>query len=331
MAGSRLSVALDDGGLELPPSGRIAIVAPDADFDVSALPQDRVDIVQGFYPDHVSYSERGYTCVIEPGTDYVASLLCLPRSKDQARALIARAEAMTLNGIIVIDGQKVSGVESILREVRARVSVAGTISKAHGKLFWFRVDRPRFSDWAQPNMSANSDGFLTEPGVFSADAIDPASALLVAHLPLKLGRVVVDLGAGWGYLSTQILSRDSVEAVHLVEADQTALACSRRNVEDPRANFHWADGRNWRPTQPIDTVVMNPPFHVGRRGEPALGQAFIATAAAILGNSGHLWMVANRHLPYEIALNNLFVKVEEPFGTSKFKVLHAQRPSRLKR
>ena len=55
MAGSRLSVALDDGGLELPPSGRIAIVAPDADFDVSALPQDRVDIVQGFYPDHVSY------------------------------------------------------------------------------------------------------------------------------------------------------------------------------------------------------------------------------------------------------------------------------------
>ena len=81
----------------------------------------------------------------------------------------------------------------------------------------------------------------------------------------------------------------------------------------------------------FDTVVMNPPFHVGRRGEPALGQAFIATAAAILGNAGHLWMVANRHLPYEIALNSLFVKVEEPFGTSKFKVLHAQRPSRLRR
>ena len=331
MAGSRLSVALDDGGLELPASGRIAILAPDADFDLSALSQDRLEIVQSFHPDHASYSARGFRCVIECGTQYAASLVCLPRSKLQSRALIAAAEVATPNGIIIVDGQKVSGVESILREIRARVPIAGTISKAHGKLFWLKVDGCRFSDWALIGMMANSDGFSTAPGIFSADAVDPASALLATHLPPKLGRVVADLGAGWGYLSTQILTRQGVEAVHLVEAEQMALDCSRRNVEDPRAFFHWADGTKWRPSHAVDTVVMNPPFHVGRRGEPALGQAFIATAAAILGNAGHLWMVANRHLPYEIALNSLFVKVEEPFGTSKFKVLHAQRPSRLRR
>ena len=65
MAGSRLSVALDDGGLELPASGRIAILAPDADFDLSALSQDRLEIVQSFHPDHASYSARGFRCVIE--------------------------------------------------------------------------------------------------------------------------------------------------------------------------------------------------------------------------------------------------------------------------
>jgi len=331
LAGSRLSVALDDGGLELPAVGRVAIFAPDADFDLSALAQDQLEIVQSFHPDHASYNARGYSCVTECGTDYAASLVCLPRSKRQARALIASAEAATPNGILIVDGQKVSGVESVLREMRVRVPIAGIISKSHGKLFWFKVDGCCFSDWAQPGMTVNSDGFLTVPGIFSADAVDPASALLATHLPPKLGRVVADLGAGWGYLATQILTRESVEAVHLIEAEQMALDCSRRNVEDPRAFFHWADGTSWRPSYAVDTVVMNPPFHVGRRGDPALGQSFIATAAAILGNSGHLWMVANRHLPYETALNSLFVKVEEPFGTSKFKVLHAQRPSRLKR
>ena len=140
MAGSRLSVALDDGGLELPASGRIAILAPDADFDLSALSQDRLEIVQSFHPDHASYSARGFRCVIECGTQYAASLVCLPRSKLQSRALIAAAEVATPNGIIIVDGQKVSGVESILREIRARVPIAGTISKAHGKLFWIKVD-----------------------------------------------------------------------------------------------------------------------------------------------------------------------------------------------
>jgi 16S rRNA (guanine1207-N2)-methyltransferase len=110
-----------------------------------------------------------------------------------------------------------------------------------------------------------------------------------------------------------------------------ALDCARRNIADQRAEFHWADATTWAPAQTPDSVVMNPPFHIGRRGEPALGQAFIAAAAAVLGPSGHLWMVANRHLPYESALNDLFVKVEETSGTSKFKVLHAHRPVRRRR
>jgi 16S rRNA (guanine1207-N2)-methyltransferase len=228
---------LDDGGLELPAVGRLAIFAPDADFDLSALAQDQLEIVQSFHPDHASYNARGYSCVTECGTDYAASLVCLPRSKRQARALIASAEAATPNGILIVDGQKVSGVESVLREMRVRVPIAGTISKSHGKLFWFKVDGCCFSDWAQPGMTVNSDGFLTVPGIFSADAVDPASALLATHLPPKLGRVVADLGAGWGYLATQILTRESVEAVHLIEAEQMALDCSRRNVEDPRAFF----------------------------------------------------------------------------------------------
>ena len=331
MSRVRLRLALDEEGLTLPETGRIAIIAPDAEFDLSMLPRDRVDVVQSFYPHHTVFSDLGYTCIPTLGGNYAACLICMPRSKQQARALIAQAEAATPDGLILVDGQKVSGIESVLREVRGRVQILGTLSKAHGKLIWFKTLGECFGDWAQPNAPQNKDGFHTVLGIFSADAIDPASALLAASLPQKLGRVVADMGAGWGYLSSQILTRDSVEKVLLIEAEQMALDCARRNIADQRAEFHWADATTWAPAQTPDSVVMNPPFHIGRRGEPALGQAFIAAAAAVLGPSGHLWMVANRHLPYESALHDLFAKVEETSGTSKFKVIHAHRPVRRRR
>ena len=75
---------------------------------------------------------------------------------------------------------------------------------------------------------------------------------------------------------------------------------------------------------------MNPPFHAGRSAEPELGQAFISAAANMLVASGHLWMVANRHLPYETLLGERFSAVSEVAGDNRFKVLHAQRPRRAK-
>ena len=71
---------------------------------------------------------------------------------------------------------------------------------------------------------------------------------------------------------------------------------------------------------------MNPPFHAGRRADPEIGRAFIAAAARMLKPAGTLWLVANRHLPYEISLKDRFRDVAEIAGTSKFKVLQAVRP-----
>ena len=73
-------------------------------------------------------------------------------------------------------------------------------------------------------------------------------------------------------------------------------------------------------------VVMNPPFHTSRSADPTLGQGFIASAARNLTRNGSLWMVANRHLPYEATLSEVFARVEEVAGDNRFKVFHASRP-----
>ncbi|PVA10825.1 MFS transporter [Pelagivirga sediminicola] len=329
MTGLRLSLALD-GGLALPEDARVAVFEPTEDSDLSALPAAMCHVITGNKPASDHFAALGYTCNTQPEGRYGAALVCLPRAKDRARALMAGAADVT-DGPVIVDGLKTDGIESALKACRARATCHGPINKAHGKLFWMDP-APDLGDWRAGPPRDIGEGFVTAPGVFSADGIDPASRALADHLPEALGAHVIDLGAGWGYLSRRALERGSIAQIDLVESDHAALSCARQNVADPRARFHWENALRWRPESAADTVLMNPPFHTGRSADPALGRAFIAAAAAMLKPAGQLWMVANRHLPYERAMASHFADVTEaPGGDARFKLLHARRPLRKPR
>ncbi|WP_428927693.1 class I SAM-dependent methyltransferase [Marinibacterium sp. SX1] len=325
---ARLSLALDSG-LELPEAGRILLLHPAGAADLSALPADRLLAVQPLRPDWVALDRRGIAAVPELDGEerFAAAVVFVPRAKDLARALVALACRVT-DGPVVIDGAKTDGVEPLLKALRPRADLQGNLSKAHGKIAWFDAG-PVAEDWAEAPREV--DGFRTRPGVFSADGIDPASAMLAGHLPERPGGHVVDLGAGWGYLSAGLLGDAGLKRLDLVEADHRALSCARAVIDDPRVAFHWADAREWRPEGAADAVVMNPPFHAGRAADPGLGRAFIEAAARMLTGSGRLWMVANRHLPYEQTLAEFFAQAEEIGGDGRFKILRAERPSRRRR
>jgi 16S rRNA (guanine1207-N2)-methyltransferase len=322
---SRLSLAIESGTVILPEAGRIAVFALRAAADITALPAERVQVITTMKPDFDAYAARGYDCAVAPEGRYAAALVCLPRAKPLARAMIAQAADVT-DGPVIIDGDKSDGVESILKDCRRRVETGAPLSKAHGKIFTLPADA-EFADW-RGTESEIAGGYVTAPGVFSADGIDPGSDWLARALPDKLGAHVIDLGAGWGYLAAQVLGRESITRLDLVEADHAALMCAQRNVLDPRAAFHWADATHWQPDSRADSVIMNPPFHTGRSADPDLGRAFIAAAARALKPSGMLWLVANRHLPYEATLAQRFKHVEEIAGDTRFKILQARHPSR---
>jgi 16S rRNA (guanine1207-N2)-methyltransferase len=336
MTASRLTLALETGAFVLPPEGTILVLRPRADTDLSALPAERVVAVQGFRPDHDALAARGYvTATGVPPAPAAAAVVILPRSKAEARSLVAAAAVVVApGGPIVVDGQKTDGADAMLKDLRARVDLGEALAKAHGKLAVFANPGPAaFADWAIAPTRL-PDGRVTHPAAFSADGIDKGSAALAAALPAKLPRRVADLGAGWGYLAAEVLARVGVEEVHLVEAEQAALEAARANITDPRARFHWADvTREVVPGAPFDAVVMNPPFHHGRAADPGLGRAFIAAAARALTPSGTLYMVANRHLPYERALAEHFREVEDlapgaGAAAGAFKLIRAAGPIR---
>ncbi len=322
MIGTRLVLA-QEAGLDLP--AHALVLQPPMGADLSALPGVRV--VHPLRPVHDDHAARGHEVTPEAAGQAPLVVICLPRAKREAQQMIATAAALT-DGALVIDGQKTDGIDSVLKAVKARVPVDGVISKAHGKLFWINDPAPEaFADW-QAGPERTEGGFWTAPGVFSADGIDPGSALLAEALPEDLQGQVGDLGAGWGFLSAHVLVREGVEALHLVEAHHMALQCAEHNVTDPRARFHWADATTWEPPALLDAVVMNPPFHTGRNGDPGLGKGFITAAAKMLKPSGKLWMVANRHLPYEETLAERFTKIIDLGGDARFKLTYAERPKR---
>ncbi|MCG7520050.1 class I SAM-dependent methyltransferase [Ruegeria sp. Ofav3-42] len=318
----RLELALQSG-LEL--SQPLTALGPTLASDLSALPRD-TQVVQPFKPFHDHFAQQGFAATPESHDPCQDAIVILPRAKALARSMVYQA-CQRASGLIVVDGAKTDGVDSLLKDIRKRVDVEGPIAKAHGKIFWFRSAPEAFADWAAPE-AQTVDGFRTAPGVFSADGIDPASALLLKSLPDKLGARIADLGAGWGYLSAGVLKTANPRTLHLVEADHIALTCARTNLADTCAQFRWADAVTWNAPEPLDAVVMNPPFHTSRAADPELGKGFIKSAARNLTRSGNLWLVANRHLPYEVTLAESFAQVQEVSGNNRFKVFHASRPRR---
>ncbi|MEL6913848.1 MAG: methyltransferase [Pseudomonadota bacterium] len=314
----RLGLALDEGlGL----TGPVLVRHPALDTDLSALPGCVIET-----PDIRVAEQFGGTHSVNPENhaEYAAVLVVLPRSKDLARDLIATS--FVLAPRVLVDGQKTDGVDSLWRACRERAEVEGSVTKAHGRLFWMTGSAEAFADWLY--VPPDAYGFTLAPGVFSADGIDPGSYALAEVLPQRLSGRVIDLGAGWGYLSAVAEARGA-DAIDMVEADATALACAEANTQNTTP--HWADVTRWQAPEKAQHVIMNPPFHAGRKGTPELGQAFIATAARSLLPSGTLWMVANRHLPYEETLARHFGHVTElkgPPGTEGFKLFQATRPKR---
>jgi len=323
----RLSLALERGVVALP-DGELLVVGATVSDTLDGLPKDRTTILSRFADADHRFARLGWNCVTEAPFPVDGAIVFLPRSREAQRGYMKLAARVTEGGPIIVDGNKTNGIDAFYRDVKNRVETSEAWSKAHGKVFV--ASGREFSDWPSTGARLCADDWWRAPGAFSADGIDQASAFLSDALPKQLTGAVVDLGAGWGYLSKAILGKEGVVHLDLVENDFDALSAAQENITDARAELHWADALTWRPDALVDHVVTNPPFHVGRAADPALGQAFIQAAAAMLKPKGQLWLVANRHLPYEGTLKDAFRTVELHAEKPSFKIFHATSPTRRK-
>lgn len=300
---------------------------------------------QSFRPEADALARSGWrvrdaeTVDAEAGDDAASHPLVLllpPRQRDEARALFARAVASCApGGVVVACMPNDEGAKSGEADLKALAGLSGSLSKHHCRVFWATVgasttDAALLAGWrALDAPRPILDGrFVSRPGVFAWDRIDAASALLAAHLPDDLHGRAADLGCGYGYLSVELLRRcPGIVSLDLYEAEARALALAKRNLDAFAARlplgFHWHDVAAGLP-QRYDVIVTNPPFHAqGRVERPDIGRAFIAAAADALHPGGRLWLVANRHLPYEQVLDARFGTVRTVAQADGFKIIEA--------
>jgi len=175
-----------------------------------------------------------------------------------------------------------------------------------------------------PQLVAGLD-LWSQPGVFSWDRIDPGTALLLDHFPPFAGRGA-DFGCGIGILSRAVLSSAKVERITLIDIDRRAVQAAQRNLSDPRIRFHWADVRSSNAElSELDFIVMNAPFHDGGTEDRTLPLSFVKRAAEVLRTNGVCWLTANRHLPYEAAIQSLFKRVDLKIETGGYKIYEMRK------
>ena len=332
-----LLLPFDDGVLPWPAQGTIAFLRAREGWPLRQHSLQGLRCEQGFKPLADGLAAAGLDVQPEFDDATVASLVLVlpPRQRDEAQALLARAVAMAAPGARVVAAvANDEGAKSRERDLRLLAGLAGTLTKFHCRVFWTAPlhgarDAALLQRWRQVDAPRPIlDGrYTSRPGVFAWDRIDPASALLAAHLPADLSGRGADLGAGWGYLADEVLARaPQVAALDLYEAEARALELARTNLARHAGRtalgFHWHDVTTGLPRDDYDFIVSNPPFHAHDRGDrPELGQRFIEVAARSLRPGGRLLLVANRHLPYEATLAQAFASRRVLAEGGGFKVI----------
>ncbi|GAB2508174.1 methyltransferase [Lysobacter humi (ex Lee et al. 2017)] len=333
-----LFLPFDDGTLA-PPRAAAFLGARDGAAPRRWLGDDAA-LEQGFRP-LADALERTGRWTVRPeleGGAFDTVLVLPPRQREEARARLARAVSLLApGGRVVVAAPNNAGARSLQDDLAALAGPVGVLSKHKCRVVWTApldgpADAALQADWAgldAPRRIAD-DAWWSRPGLFAWDRVDPASALLVRHLPSGLRGDAADLGAGWGYLSATLLATSpGLTRLDAFEAQHAALEPLGRNLAacagTVPATAHWHDvtvGLSGR----FDVIVSNPPFHADdRRDRPELGQRFITAAAAALRPGGRFWMVANRHLPYEATLRSAFAQVRPLADERGFKVYEAVR------
>lgn len=323
------------GTVDLPqPGSRIAFLGAEAGF---VLPEGFVGeilAVQGLRPLFLKLeAARIAVTPTLPEGPFDGGLVLFSKHRGENENHVATLlRTVRAGGLVILAGGKEDGIQATRKKLLELGLQPEHMPKYHGVAVWFTV--PEKADAIAARLERPAvlveNRFHAAPGMFSHDRVDEGSELLASRLPTDFDGNAADLGAGWGYLSAMLAEKSpATNRIDLFEADFAALEAAKANLAancpDLQARFFWQDLTREEVKERYDLVIMNPPFHEGHAAESGLGQAMIRAAAQAARLGGRLLLVANRGLPYEPLLGELFRESGELCRNARFKVLWARK------
>lgn len=265
---------------------------------------------------------------------YDFALCLVPKQKEAAQAFLAKgALALSDGGTLMAAAANDAGgsrIQSWMQEMG--FSALQNFSKNKARVVWGQKGSVSdvTKEWAQrgdlQHIDIDGEKYFSQPGLFGWNRIDQGSRLLNEYLPDNFSGIGADFGCGYGYLARQVLSKNpKIKKLYALDADARAMRAAKRNLENFSMEAVWVDlSAAVSGLPPLDFIVMNPPFHTGKKTSADLGHDFIRTARGALKPRGRLFMVANAHLPYEKLLEQMFSTVQKHAQQDGFKIFEAR-------
>ena len=337
---STLLLPFVTGQVTWPEAGSALFLGARASAALRGIARSALVCEQSYKPAVDALTREGWPlCTAEEAeaTRHSLVLVLPPRQRQEARALLAHAVACCApGGTIVACMANDEGARSGESDLKSLAGLSGSLSKNHCRVYWSTVneatcDAALLATWRDARCAAADSGwtFHQSPGCVRVGShrsgFGAARRASAGHTGRQRGGSGLRL---W-------ISRSRTAAT--LPGSHTRSICtkprharwiwrgriSRRYADRASLNFHWHDVTRGLPGR-YDVIVSNPPFHAQGAGDrPDIGRAFIAAAAEALRPGGRLWMVANRHLPYESVLDARFGTVRIVTQAGGFKIVEA--------
>ncbi len=153
------------------------------------------------------------------------------------------------------------------------------------------------SDYKARTLSLDLAGHRVEvstaAGIFSPAGLDKGSAVLLDKVPAPLGKLVLDIGSGWGPLTLALALKLPQARVIAVEVNQRSAELTRLNAARlglDRVEVFQPDQVD--PQLRFDTIWSNPPIRVGKQ---ALHKILL-TWLPRLAPGGQAYLVVQKNL-----------------------------------
>ncbi|MDX2007310.1 MAG: methyltransferase [Meiothermus sp.] len=268
--------------------------------------------------------------------DLVAMVLPANRGTRYVEAsLWGASNALRTGGRLWISGAKDKGFEGYFKAAQELLGF-GTLVAKDGPYRLAVLEKEKPTPPAPElwvHYTTEVDGrpytFHSLPGVFSGTHLDPGTRMLLEHLPDRMGQVL-ELGAGGGALALPLMHK--CQGLTLLEDDLVSVLSLERSISSalpslpssltPPTVIHSDVDFDLTKNARFNTIVSNPPFHVGGLVVLDTARAFLHAAQTRLERGGEFYLVANRFLPYEPLLEQGFTQVRT-LAVNSHKVLCA--------
>jgi len=288
--------------------------------------------------------------VIPQTTGWDSVLLTIPKERRFTRTLLLAAwEALKPDGRLLLAGPTKGGAKAAIKDAERLFGNASVLGYRNHQRVAVCVKGatppiPLPKEYQQPGIAPGTQHFIqiqrpegtlnleTHPGIFSWEALDEGTALLLEHLKIERGARVWDVGCGCGVIGLSAAltgaARVTLSDVNLLAVKFTQQNAIHNGLVE-KTEIFTADGlqpifHSPLETSDFDIIVSNPAFHRSREIDKSMADGLIAQAADLLAPHGRLLIVANHFLNYDRFMQKHFQQVKKLAETNKFHVIEAR-------